>query len=142
MKKLLLAAILVLVSLKANAVCPATLTGKFSGSGQYTEQAVINKVPVISYIEYHVVSVVFSGSTMSVTKEYLAATGSGQPASVEVTGSATVTFDKNTCTGEIGEYGNPFYFAVSNSGNTIKIVNGKAPNSNYFYAEKWELSRQ
>jgi hypothetical protein len=142
MKKLLLAAMLLLVLLEANAVCPAKLTGKFSGSGQYTEQTVINKVPVISYIEYHVVSVVFTSNTMSVTKEYLASTGSSQPASVEDTGSSTVTFDKNTCTGQIGEYSNPFYFAVSNSGNAIKIVNGKAPNSNYFYAEKWELNRQ
>ena len=142
MKKLLLAVMLVLVSLTANAVCPATLTGKFSGSGQYTEQAVINKVPVISYIEYHVVSVIFTGSTMSVSKEYFAATGSGQPATMETPNASTVTFDKNTCTGQIGGYNDPLYFVVSDSGNTIKVVHGKAPNSKYFYAEKWELSRQ
>ena len=142
MKQLLLATALGLTTLTANAVCPATLTGKFSGSGQYTEEAVINKVPVISYIEYHVVSVIFTGSTMEVVREYFAATGSGQPASIHQPNSSTVTFDRNTCTGQIGGYNDPLYFVVSNSGNTIKVVHGRAPNSKYLYAETWELSRQ
>jgi hypothetical protein len=142
MKRLLLAATLGLTTITANAVCPATITGKFSGSGQYTEQAVINNVPIISYIEYHVVSVIFSGNTMTVSKEFFAATGSGQPATIETPNASTVTFDKNTCTGQIGGYNDPLYFVVSDSGNSIQVVHGKAPNSKYLYAEKWELKRQ
>lgn len=142
MKRLLLATTLGLTTLTANAVCPATLTGKFSGSGQYTEQALINNIPIISYIEYHVVSVIFSGNTMTVAKEYFAATGSGQPASQQTPGASTVMFDKNTCTGQIGGYNDPLFFVVSNSGNTIKVVHGKAPTSKYLYAETWELTRQ
>lgn len=142
MKRLLLATTLSLTTLTANAVCPATLTGKFSGSGQYTEQAVINNIPVISYIEYHVVAVVFTGSTMDVTREYFAATGSGKPAAMETPGSSTVMYDKNTCTGQIGGYNDPLFFVVGNSGNTIKVIHGKAPNSKYLYAETWELTRQ
>ena len=142
MKRLLLAATLGLTTLTANAVCPATLTGKFSGAGQYTEQTLINKVPVISYIEYHVVSIILTGSTMEVVREYYAATGSGQPASTQQPNSSTVTFDRYTCTGQIGGYNDPLYFVVSNNGNSIKIVHGMAPASKYLYAETWELTRQ
>jgi hypothetical protein len=142
MKRLLLAATLGLTTLTTHAICPSTLTGKFSGSGQYTEQAVISNTPIISYIEYHVVSVIFTGSTMEVVREYFAATGSGQPAAQEMPGASTVMYDKNTCTGQIGGYKDPLYFVVSNSGNTIKIVHGKAPNSKNLYAETWELNKQ
>jgi hypothetical protein len=142
MKRLLLAATLGLTTLSANAVCPATLTGKFSGSGQYTEQSFINNVSVISYIEYHVVSVIFSGNNLTVVKEFYAATGSGAPAVQEAVGVSPFTFDKNTCTGQIGGNSDPMYFVVSDSGNIIKSIHGKAPKSQYLYAEAWELNKQ
>jgi len=142
MKRLLLAATLGLTTVTAHAVCPATISGKYSGSGQYTEQSVINNVSVISYIEYHVVSVLFSGNTMTVLKEYFAATGSGRPAAAENPNSSTVIYDKNTCTGQIGGYNDPLFFVVSDSGNTIKVVHGKSPISKYLYAETWELHKQ
>ena len=142
MKRLLLAASLGLTTLTANAVCPATLTGKFSGSGQYTEQAIINNVPVISYLEYHVLSVVFTSNTIYLLIELFAATGRGQPAAMETPNVSSVMFDKNTCTGQIGGYNDPLFFVVSDSGNTIKVVHGKSPKSQYLYAETWELHRQ
>jgi len=142
MKQLLLATTLGLAAVSAHAVCPASISGKYSGSGQYTEQAVINNVPVISYIEYHVVSVVFSGNTMTVIREFFAATGSGQPAAAENPNSSTVMYDKNTCTGQIGGSNDPLFFVVSDSGNTIKVVHGKSPISKYLYAETWELTKQ
>lgn len=142
MKRLLLASALGLTTLSAHAVCPTSLSGKYSGSGQYTEQAVINNIPVISYIEYHVVSVIIFGTNMTVVKEYYAATGSNTPAAQEAVGVVPFTFDKTTCTGQFGSNNDPMYFVVSDSGNTIKVVHGKAPNSKYLYAEQWELNKQ
>lgn len=142
MKRLLLAATLGLTTLTANAVCPATLTGKFSGAGQYTEQSVINNISVISYIEYHVVSVSITGFNMTTLKEYYAATGANGPADVVSTGVVPFTFDKNTCTGQLGSNIDPLFFVVSNSGNTIKFIHGKAPSSQYSSAEMWELTKQ
>lgn len=142
MKKVLLAAALGLTSLSAYATCPATISGKYSGSGQYTEQSFINNVSVISYIEYHVVSAVVSGSTFTVVKEMYAATGSGLPAANDATGASPFTFDKTTCTGQIGGNNDPLMFVVSDSGNTIKVIHGKAPKSQYLYAETWELTKQ
>ena len=142
MKRLLLAATLGLATLPANATCPASLTGKYSGSGQYTEQAIINNIPVISYVEYHVVSVIIFGANMTVAKEYSAATGSGTSAISEPIGVVPFSFDRYTCTGQLGSNNDPMYFTVSDSGNTIKIVHGKAPNSKYLYAELWELNKQ
>ena len=96
MNRLLLATTLSLASLTANAVCPTTLSGKYSGSGQYTEQSFINNVSVISFIEYHVISVSFSGNSLTVVKEYYAATGTGSPAVEESVGVSPFIFDKNT----------------------------------------------
>jgi hypothetical protein len=142
MKHLLLGTALGLTTLTAQAVCPTSISGKYSGSGQYTEQAVINNVPVISYIEYHIVSVIILGANMTVAKEYYAATGSGTPAIPEAVGVVPFIFDRYTCTGQFGSNNDPMYFTVSDSGNTINIVHGKAPNSKYLYAEKWELKKQ
>ena len=142
MNRLLLATTLSLASLTANAVCPTTLSGKYSGSGQYTEQSFINNVSVISFIEYHVISVSFSGNSLTVVKEYYAATGTGSPAVEESVGVSPFIFDKNTCTGQIGGLNDPLYFVVSDSGNKIRAVHGKAPKSPYLYAEQWELSKQ
>jgi len=142
MKRLLLAATLGLTTLSANATCPVALSGKYSGSGQYTEQAFINNVSVISYIEYHIISVIFSGNTMTVVKEYYAATGTGTPAVQEAVGVSPFTFDKNTCMGQMGSNTDPMYYTVSDSGNTIKVIHGKAPKSQYLYAEAWELNKQ
>lgn len=142
MKRLLLAATLGLTTLTAHAVCPSTLSGKFAGSGQYTEQSFINNIPVISYIEYHAISVTFSGNSLTVVKEFYAATGSGQPAVQESVGVSPFTFDKTTCTGQIGGNSDPLYFVVGDSGNVIKAVHGKAPSSKYLYAEQWELIKQ
>jgi hypothetical protein len=142
MKRLLLAAILGLTTLAANATCPTTISGKYSGSGQYTEQDFVNNVAVISYVEYHIVSVVFSGNSMTVVKEYYAATGTGTPAVQEAVGVVPFTFDKTTCMGQMGSNTDPMYYTVSDSGNTIKVIHGKAPNSKYLYAEQWELNKQ
>ena len=142
MKRLLLAATLGLTTLTANAVCPTTISGKYSGSGQYTEQNFINNVSVISYIEYHVVSVSVSGSYMNVLKEYYAATGAGGPAAADATGNVIFTFDKNTCTGQLGNNSDPLFFVVSDSGNTIKFIHGKNPKLPYLTAEIWELNKQ
>jgi hypothetical protein len=142
MKRLLLAATLGLTTLTANAVCPTVISGKYSGTGQYTEQSFINNVSVISYIEYHAVSVIFSGNSLTVVKEFYAATGSGAPAVQESVGVSPFTFDKTTCTGQIGGNSDPMYFVVSDSGNTIKTIHGKAPKSKYLYAEIWEINKQ
>lgn len=142
MKHLLLAATLGLTTLTANATCPVSIAGNYSGSGEYTEQAVINTKAVISYVEYHIVSVNFTTSMMNVTKEFYAATGSGGPAVSEITGSVPYTFDRTTCTGQIGSSADPMYFTVGNSGSNVRIVHGKAPKSVYFYAEQWDLIKQ
>jgi hypothetical protein len=142
MKQLLLAATLGLTTLTANAVCPTALTGKYSGSGQYTEQAIINNIPVISYIEYHIVSVSITGFNMTVLKEYYAATGANGPAGVDATGVVPFTFDKTTCTGQLGSNADPLFFVVSDSGNTIKFIHGKNPKTQYLSAELWELNKQ
>jgi len=142
MKRLLLATALGLTTLTANAVCPSSISGKYSGSGQYTEQSFINNVAVISYIEYHIVSIVFSGNTMTVVKEYYAATGTGTPAVQETVGVVPFTFDKTTCMGQLGSNTDPMYFTVSDNGNTLKSIHGKAPKSKYLYAELWELNKQ
>jgi len=142
MNRLLLAATLGLTTLSANAVCPATLTGNYSGSGEYTEQDVINSKAVISYIEYHIVSINFTANMMNVTREFYAATGSGGPAVADITGSVPYTFDRSTCTGQIGSSADPMYFTVGNNGTNVRIVHGKSPKSVYFYAEKWDLIKQ
>jgi uncharacterized protein YfaP (DUF2135 family) len=142
MNRLLLAATLGLTTLTANAVCPTSLSGNYSGSGEYTEQAVINNKAVISYVEYHIVSVNFTTSMMHVIREFYAATGSGGPAVSEITGSVPYTYDRSTCTGQIGSSADPMYFTVGNNGNNVRIVHGKAPKSVYFYAERWDLIKQ
>lgn len=142
MKRLAVASILGLTTLSANAVCPASITGKYSGSGQYTEQALINKTAVISYIEYHVVSVAFSVGTMTIVKEFFAGTGSTAPAMPAAVGVVPFTFDRTTCTGQMGSASDPMYYVVSDNGNTIKVVHGKAPSTPYLYAESWELNKQ
>lgn len=142
MKRLLLAATLGLTALTANAVCPSTLTGKFSGSGQYTEQQFINGVSVISYIEYHVVSVSISNGYITVLTEYYAATGSNGPAAADAVGSTPFSFDKTTCTGMMGNTKNPLFFVVSKSGDHIQFIHGKNPTDKHLSAELWELNKQ
>jgi hypothetical protein len=142
MKRLLLAATLGLTTLSAHAVCPSTLNGKYVGSGQYTEQQFINGVSVLSYIEIHVMSVVVTPSSMTVLKEYFAATGANGPALPDTAGAAQYTFDKNTCTGQLGGNNDPMYFAVSDSGRTIKFIHGKGPKDPHLAIEAWELTLQ
>lgn len=142
MKKMLVAAALGLTSLTANAVCPTTLSGKFSGSGQYTEEQFINSVSVISYIEYHIISVSISNGYMTVLKEYYAATGANKIAAEESTGTTPFTFDKVTCTGQLGSNTDPLFFTVSDSGNRIQFIRGKIPKSTRLTAEMWELTKQ
>lgn len=142
MNRFLLAATLGLASLTAHAVCPATLSGKYSGVGTYSEQSVINNYPVLGYQEFHVISVTFSGGYMTVNKEFFAATGTGLPAAEQSTGTAPITYDKSTCTGRIGLQNDPLYFSVANSGNTLYVIHGKSPNDSFLAAEKWELQKQ
>lgn len=142
MKQLLLAATLGLTTLTANAVCPSSISGKYSGTGQYTEQQFINGVSVISYIEYHVVSVSISNGYMTVLTEYYAATGANGPAAADAVGATPFNFDKATCTGLLGNTKNPLFFVVSNSGDRIQFIHGKTPNSKHLSAELWELTKQ
>lgn len=142
MKRLFLASLLAAVSFNTFAVCPPTLSGKYSGTGTYTEQSVINNYPVLGYQEYHVVSLSISGGYMTVNKEYYAGTGTGQPAGEQSTGTAPITFDKSTCTGRIGLGNDPMYFTVADSGNKIYVIHGKAPKDQFLAAEKWELVKQ
>lgn len=142
MKKIMLASLLATISLNATATCPAALNGRYSGYGQYTEQTVINKIPVIGYIEYHAVSILLTSTSMTALKEYFAGTGAASPAKEQDVGTAPVTYDKKTCTGMIGDLSDPSYFTVSDSGNKITVIHGKAPNAPYTYAELWELTKQ
>jgi hypothetical protein len=142
MKRLLLAATLGLTTLTANAVCPASLSGKYAGSGEYTEQLFINGVSVLGYMEYHLVSVTITGSSMIVEKEWFAGTGTNGPATAETPGVTPFTFDKNTCTGMLGNLGDPLFFVVTNSGLNIRFIHGKNPRDKHLSAETWELNKQ
>lgn len=142
MQRVILTSLLASLSFTANAVCPATLNGKYSGTGIYTEQSVINNYPVLGYQEYHVVSISLSGGYMTVNKEYFAGTGTGQTALEQTTGTAPITYDKSTCSGRIGVTSDPMYFTVADSGNKLYIIHGKSPTDQFLSAERWELQKQ
>ena len=142
MNRLLLATTLSLASLTANATCPSSLSGKYSGAGEYSEQLFINGVSVIGYVEYHIVSITINGSYMSVDKEWYAGTGTNGPANAETPGITPFTFDKTTCTGMLGNLTDPLYFTVSDSGTKIRFIHGKNPKDKHLSAETWELNKQ
>jgi hypothetical protein len=141
MKKLL-AASLLLSAFNANAVCPQSLSGKYVGNGEYTEQSFINKVSVITYVEYHLVSITITGTNMIVEKEWYAGTGTAGPANSETPGITPFNFDKTTCTGLLGNLSDPIYFVVGNSGSDIRFIHGKNPRDNHLSAETWHLIKQ
>jgi hypothetical protein len=142
MKRLLLAATLGLTSVSANAVCPSSIVGKYVGHGQYTEQQFINKVPIISYIESHIMSISITATHIVAVKTFYAATGNGRIALPDVTGATLYIFDKTTCMGQMGGNADPLYFVVSDSGNTINFIHGKPPVSTDLSMETWELNKQ
>jgi hypothetical protein len=142
MKRLLLATAISLASLTANAVCPTTLSGRYSGSGEYTEQSFLHGVSIITYVEYHVVSVSIANGYVTVLKEYYAGTGTNGPANMESNGVIPFIFDKSTCTGQLGNNKDPLFFVVSDSGNKLNFIHGKNPLDNHLSAETWELTKQ
>ena len=142
MKRLLLATALGLTTLTANATCPSSIVGKYVGHGQYIEQQFINKVPVIGYMESHIMSISITSTQIIAVKAFYAATGNGRIALPDVTGATLYIFDKNTCMGQMGGNLDPLYFVVSDSGNKINFIHGKPPVSSDLSMETWELNKQ
>ena len=142
MKRLLLATALSLTTLTANATCPSSIVGKYVGHGQYIEQQFINKVPVIGYMESHIMSISITSTQIIAVKSFYAATGNGRIALPDVTGATLYIFDKNTCMGQMGGNSDPLYFVVSDSGNKINFIHGKPPVSSDLSMETWELNKQ
>jgi hypothetical protein len=124
------------------AICPSLLSGKYAGAGEYTEQSIINKIPVISNVKYSVVSINIVGNFISAVKEYAAEAGTGKPAIENPIGTAPFIYDKTTCTGRMGNLSDPTYFTVSNSGNNLNFIHGKYVKDKNLYAEKWNLEKQ
>ena len=142
MKNKFLIISLALNSPVAFSTCPSTLSGKYTGSGEYTEQAIINKVPVISNVKYSLISINIVGTNIIAVKEYSADVGSGSPATEDAIGIIPFIYDKTNCTGRMGNLYDPLYFAVSNSGNHLQFIHGKYAKDKNLYAEKWDLEKQ
>lgn len=111
------------------AACPSNLNGKWSGSGEESEDGRASDTSGTSFMTHtikntlHVLTI--SGSTVQPNYYAQATSGifgssEGGPASPE---TLALTFDRTTCSGTIG---NPkdggFYFIVSDSGKTIEII--------------------